>query len=68
MLDAAVRAAGSLDGPALRDALDTLRGVRGTTGEISFEGMRRSPLKPVTLVTVADGRFAFVDQRTPTRR
>lgn len=65
VLDAAVREAGSLDGSALRDALDTLRGVRGTTGEISFAGMRRSPLKPVTLVTVADGRFAFVDQRTP---
>jgi branched-chain amino acid transport system substrate-binding protein len=65
VLDAAVRAAGSLDGPALRDALDGLRGVEGTTGEISFAGMRRSPLKAVTLVKVEGGRFAFVDQRVP---
>lgn len=65
VLDAAVRSAGSLDGPALRDALDSLRAVRGTTGEISFAGMERSPLKPVTLVRVEDDRFVFVDQRIP---
>jgi len=65
VLDAAVREAGSLDGPALRDALDGLRDVEGTTGAITFAGMERSPLKPVTLVTVEDGRFVFAAQRVP---
>lgn len=65
VLDAAVSAAGSLDGPALRDALDGLTDVQGTTGKITYSGMNRSPLKPVTLVEVTDGAFAYIDQRTP---
>jgi branched-chain amino acid transport system substrate-binding protein len=66
-LEAAVEKAGSLDGQKLRDALDSLSGVQGTTGEITYEGMNRSPLKAVTLVEVKDGKFGFLDQRIPDR-
>lgn len=67
VLDAAATKAGSLDGQALRDALDGLTDVEGTTGKITFAGMNRSPLKSVTLVEVRDNAFRFVEHRTPDR-
>lgn len=63
---AAVEAAGSTDGPALRDAIAGLENVQGATGLITYAGREdRVPLRPVTLVRVTGGERELVIQETP---
>ena len=59
ILDAAVAAAGSVDGPALRDALANLKDVEVLTGKVTYAGTNRMPNRDIMLVEIHDG------QRTP---
>lgn len=56
ILDAAVTAAGSVDGPALRDALANLKDVEVLTGKVSYAGTNRMPVRDITLVEIQGGQ------------
>lgn len=65
ILDAAVTAAGTLDGPALRDALANLEGVAVLTGTVTYKGTNRMPLRDVTLVEIQGGARQPILTATP---
>jgi branched-chain amino acid transport system substrate-binding protein len=56
ILDAAVKAAGSVDGPALRDALANLKDVEVLTGKVTYAGTNRMPIRDITIVEIQDGK------------
>jgi len=60
ILDAAVKAAGSVDGPALRDALANLKDVEVLTGKVTYAGTNRMPVRDITLVEIEGGKRKLV--------
>lgn len=60
ILDAAVKAAGSVEGPALRDALANLKDVEVLTGKVTYAGTNRMPVRDITLVEIQDGKRSLV--------
>ena len=60
ILDAAVKAAGSVDGPALRDALANLKDVEVLTGKVTYAGTNRMPIRDITLVEIEGGKRKLV--------
>jgi branched-chain amino acid transport system substrate-binding protein len=60
----ALRRAGTIDGPALRDALAATRDFPGATGAITFDA-QRNPTKPAVVLTVRNGRFTFLQDVHP---
>ena len=60
ILDAAVKAAGSVDGPALRDALANLKDVEVLTGKVTYAGTNRMPIRDITLVEIGEGKRKLV--------
>ncbi|WP_421693735.1 ABC transporter substrate-binding protein [Aestuariivirga sp.] len=60
ILDAAVTAAGSVDGPALRDALANLKDVEVLTGKVTYAGTNRMPIRDITLVEIEGGKRKLV--------
>ncbi len=65
IVKAAVEAAGSLDPKAIGDALANLENVQVVTGTITYKGTTGVPMKTVSIVTVKDGKFTFVEERIP---
>ena len=65
LLEAAVMAAGSTEGAAIRDAMDKLDGVQGATGKITFKDRDRVPLRNVALNRVTGGKLEHVADITP---
>ena len=65
VVKAAVEAAGSLDPKAIGEALANLENIKVVTGTITYKGTDGVPLKTVSIVTVKDGKFAFVEERIP---
>lgn len=65
VLEKAVAAADSTDGPAIRDAIANLEKVDGAMGEITFKGTNGTPLRPVVLVRIVDGERTFVSRTIP---
>lgn len=49
VLEAGVKAAGAIDGPTLRDALDELDGLDVTTGTVTYRGNNRIPERSITV-------------------
>ncbi|MEJ1972412.1 MAG: ABC transporter substrate-binding protein [Lacunisphaera sp.] len=60
----ALRRAGTTEGPKLRDALAATKDFNGATGRITFDA-QRNPTKSAVVLTVKDGRFAFVQDVNP---
>jgi branched-chain amino acid transport system substrate-binding protein len=60
----ALRRAGTTEGPKLRDALAATKGFAGATGLITFDA-QRNPTKSAVVLTVKNGRFAFVQDVHP---
>jgi branched-chain amino acid transport system substrate-binding protein len=60
----ALRRAGTTDGPKLRDALAATKDFAGATGSITFDA-QRNPTKSAVVLTVKNGRFAFVEDVHP---
>ncbi len=60
----AIRRAGTTDGPALRDTLAATRDYPAVTGAITFDA-QRNPTKSAVVLTIKDGRFAFVQAVRP---
>jgi len=65
ILDAAVTAAGTMDGPALRDALASLEGVTVLTGTVTYKGTNRMPSRDITLVEIQNGARTPILTATP---
>jgi branched-chain amino acid transport system substrate-binding protein len=55
----AIRRAGSSRPAAIRRALAATRGFAMVTGTVSYAPRRRTPIKPVTIIRVRDGRPGF---------
>ena len=60
----ALKRAGTTDGPALRDALAATKDFVGATGRITFDA-QRNPTKSAVVLTVKNGRYAFVQDVHP---
>jgi branched-chain amino acid transport system substrate-binding protein len=64
MADAISRAE-STDGAAIRDAIQTTKGFKGATGEISYPADGRIPQKSVAIVEIVDQKQTLVDVVVP---
>lgn len=65
VIAAAVEAAGSTDGKAIRDAWDNLENVQVATGTITYKGQGRVPVRVVALNKVAGGKRVHVGDFSP---
>ena len=60
----AIRRAGTTDGPKLRDTLAATQDYPAVTGLITFDALR-NPTKSAVVLTIKNGRFAFVQSVRP---
>lgn len=60
----AIRRAGKIEGPAIREALAKTRGLKTVAGEITFD-KNRNPTKPAVIIQVKNGQQVFVRQVAP---
>ncbi len=60
----AIRRAGSTEGAKIRDALAATQGYPAVTGTIAFDA-QRNPTKSAVVLTVKNGKFAFVQDVNP---
>lgn len=61
----AIQRAGSTDPKAIRDALAATRGFEGVTGEISYTRPSMVPPKPVSIISVHNGKYKVERIWTP---
>jgi branched-chain amino acid transport system substrate-binding protein len=61
----AIKRANSTDPKVIRDAIANTSGFKAVTGTITYEEGKRVPKKSVSILKVADGKFAFVKEVTP---
>jgi branched-chain amino acid transport system substrate-binding protein len=66
LLDAAVATARSDDGEAIRRALAGLRDFPGVTGEITYAGTDRIPVRPIAILRYEQGHRRCLKVGTPT--
>ena len=64
MLVDAIKRAGTTEGPKLRDALAATKNFPGTAGTITLDA-QRNPTKSAVVLTVKNGKFAFVQDVSP---
>lgn len=57
----AAQAAGTLEGPALRDAINQIDGYEGLAGTFSFVGKNGEGIDSVRLYAIQDGSFELVE-------
>jgi branched-chain amino acid transport system substrate-binding protein len=67
LLADAVRRAGSTAGARVREALAATKGFPGVTGDLTFD-LERNPVKPIAILVIRKGRYAFVKRLAPERR
>jgi branched-chain amino acid transport system substrate-binding protein len=65
LLDAAVKAATSMSGAAIRDALDSLENFEAVTGTITYRGTQRIPVRSVALLRYEGGKAQCLQSVTP---
>lgn len=65
IIDAAVTAAGTMEGPALRDAIANLKDVELLTGKVTYAGTNRMPNRDITLVEIQGGGRKPILTATP---
>jgi branched-chain amino acid transport system substrate-binding protein len=65
LLMAAIKAAGSADPGAVREALARTRGFEGVTGTISYPDGSRIPSKPVAIISIDHGTERYMGRLTP---
>jgi branched-chain amino acid transport system substrate-binding protein len=64
LLADALRRSGDTSGPRLREALASTKDFPGVTGTFSFDA-GRNPVKSMTILEVAGGRYRFVERASP---
>ncbi|MEN9978740.1 MAG: ABC transporter substrate-binding protein [candidate division WOR-3 bacterium] len=57
----AIRRAGTTKSDKIKDAINSTRGFRGVTGEITLDSMR-NPIKPIVILKTDKGQFAYAGQ------
>ena len=60
----AIKRAGTTDSAKLRDAIATTKDYTGVTGKISLDE-KRNANKPAVVLTIADGKFKYVETIAP---
>lgn len=65
MLDAAVKAATTVDGKSIRDALANLDQFEAVTGTITYRGTERIPVRSVALLRYEGGKAQCLQSVTP---
>jgi branched-chain amino acid transport system substrate-binding protein len=60
----AIQRAGSLEGPAIREALAETKDLKTVAGLISFDA-NRNPTKPAVILQIKDGKQTFVSRVSP---
>ncbi len=60
VVDAAVKAAGGIKGPPLRDAIDKLADVEVMTGKVTYAGNQRTPARSISVNKVEKGKATHV--------
>ncbi len=60
----AIKRAGKVDGPGIREALATTKGLKTVAGEITYD-KNRNPTKPAVIIRIKDGKQVFVKQVAP---
>ncbi|MDE0047473.1 MAG: ABC transporter substrate-binding protein [bacterium] len=65
VIAAAIEAAGTTDGPAIRDAWDNLENVQVATGSITYKDQNRVPVRVVALNQVSGGERVHVGDFSP---
>jgi len=66
VIEAGVKAAGSTDPVAIRDAVANLENVQGVTSAITYKGTTGMPVRQVSLIRVKGGDRELVGQPSPT--
>jgi branched-chain amino acid transport system substrate-binding protein len=61
----AIKRANSAEPSAIQKALKETRGFKGVTGEISYTRPTMVPPKPVSIVSVKNGKYAVEEVWTP---
>ncbi len=65
LLKDAIERAGSMDGQALKEAIETTTDFPGITGSVTFTADAHVPQKGVTVIEVADGVFTLAAEVVP---
>lgn len=65
IIEAALRAAGSIDPAAITNALKKIESLSTVTGEITYAGTNGVPKKSVTIGGVVNGEFVYLDSFVP---
>jgi branched-chain amino acid transport system substrate-binding protein len=60
----AIKRAGSVEGPKLRDAIAATKDFPGATGLTTLDA-NRDASKPAVIITVKDGKFEYVETIKP---
>jgi branched-chain amino acid transport system substrate-binding protein len=65
LIEAAVLKAGSTDGSAIRDALETLVDVQGASGKLTYAGGGRNMIRAVAVCKIENGQKALIKWMSP---
>jgi branched-chain amino acid transport system substrate-binding protein len=65
LIEAAVLKAGSTDGAAIRDALETLVDVQGASGKLTYAGGGRNMIRAVALCKIENGKKVLIQWMNP---
>lgn len=60
----AIKRAGKVEGPAIRDALAKTRGLKTVVGVITYD-QNRNPTKPAVIIRIKSGQQSFVTSVSP---
>jgi branched-chain amino acid transport system substrate-binding protein len=64
ILAAAMKSAGTTDGPKVRDALAATRDFPGATGKTTID-TNRNASKPAVILEIQNGQFKYVETISP---
>ena len=64
VLAAAIKKAGTTDGPKLRDAIAATKDHVGVAGTITLDA-KRNATKPAVILTIKDGKFKYLETVSP---
>jgi branched-chain amino acid transport system substrate-binding protein len=64
ILAAAIKTAGTTDGPKVRDALAATKDFQGVTGKTTIDANRNAS-KPAVILTIKNGEFKYVETVAP---
>ncbi len=65
LVEAAVLKAGSIEGSAIRDALETLVDVQGASGKLTYAGGGRNMIRAVAVCKIENGQKALIKWTNP---